>query len=308
MKKQNIIIFMSDFLVSHLTLNKVLPALIEMGLQPRIFITPQPANTRSSIRSLRHYRFYDYTILPDVVYPILRAGTAKNRHINLPLDILADKYNVKIEYIAAGSNDSELMARLEKINFIGLLSLNNISILKPETVDFFKNKGFVWNLHRGILPEYRGLHIPFWSLMQNQINHGITLHELTNGIDVGDVIESRIIPLDKRKPVIRANIDLYEHGADMVVNAVGQYIDQGQVKTIPQDLMKSNYYTFPTEDDIATARAQGIRLWGTPLEMLKLYTDLFGTEEVLVTAITNAIAAHEDISDFSLRDGVSKAA
>tara|TARA_B110000438_G_C15597768_1_gene556629 strand:- start:12 stop:632 length:621 start_codon:yes stop_codon:yes gene_type:complete len=44
------------------------------------------------------------------------------------------------------------------------------------------------NLHNGPLPRYRGVLPINWALKNNEIKHGVTIHEITKGIDDGPII------------------------------------------------------------------------------------------------------------------------
>lgn len=44
------------------------------------------------------------------------------------------------------------------------------------------------NLHNGPLPRYRGVSPINWALKNNEVKHGITIHEVTSGIDNGPII------------------------------------------------------------------------------------------------------------------------
>jgi methionyl-tRNA formyltransferase len=53
---------------------------------------------------------------------------------------------------------------------------------------FIKKCKRILNLHNGPLPKYRGYSPINWALKNNEIEHGITIHEITPGIDDGPVI------------------------------------------------------------------------------------------------------------------------
>jgi methionyl-tRNA formyltransferase len=46
----------------------------------------------------------------------------------------------------------------------------------------------ILNLHNGPLPRYRGVSPINWALKNNEIKHGVTIHEITPGIDDGPVV------------------------------------------------------------------------------------------------------------------------
>jgi methionyl-tRNA formyltransferase len=45
----------------------------------------------------------------------------------------------------------------------------------------------ILNIHNGPLPHYRGVSPINWALKNNEVNHGVTIHEITPGIDDGPI-------------------------------------------------------------------------------------------------------------------------
>lgn len=58
-------------------------------------------------------------------------------------------------------------------------------IIKP---DFIARCGRLLNLHNGPLPRYRGVRPINWALKNGELKHGVTIHEITPGIDDGPIV------------------------------------------------------------------------------------------------------------------------
>lgn len=54
--------------------------------------------------------------------------------------------------------------------------------------DFINRCKKIINLHNGPLPKYRGVSPINWALKNNEIEHGVTIHEISPGIDDGHII------------------------------------------------------------------------------------------------------------------------
>lgn len=54
--------------------------------------------------------------------------------------------------------------------------------------DYIESCGKLINIHNGPLPEYRGMSPINWALKDKKSEHGITIHEITPGIDDGPII------------------------------------------------------------------------------------------------------------------------
>lgn len=53
---------------------------------------------------------------------------------------------------------------------------------------FIKKCKKITNIHNGPLPKYRGVSSINWALKNKEIMHGVTMHEITSGIDDGPII------------------------------------------------------------------------------------------------------------------------
>lgn len=56
------------------------------------------------------------------------------------------------------------------------------------SAEFIASCGRVLNLHNGPLPRYRGVSPINWALKNGERSHGVTIHEVTPGIDEGPVV------------------------------------------------------------------------------------------------------------------------
>jgi methionyl-tRNA formyltransferase len=63
-------------------------------------------------------------------------------------------------------------------------------ILKKDILDNFK----VYNIHLGYLPFYKGRNSTFYATMDGKKEIGISLHEVTPGIDEGLIISRKLVP------------------------------------------------------------------------------------------------------------------
>jgi len=54
--------------------------------------------------------------------------------------------------------------------------------------DFIDRCGRIFNLHNGPLPRYRGVRPVNWALKNGENEHGVTIHEISPGIDDGPII------------------------------------------------------------------------------------------------------------------------
>lgn len=60
---------------------------------------------------------------------------------------------------------------------------------------FIKKCKQILNLHNGPLPKYRGVSPINWALKNNEKSHGITIHQITPGIDDGPIISQVVFSI-----------------------------------------------------------------------------------------------------------------
>ncbi|MFN3327099.1 MAG: formyl transferase [Bryobacteraceae bacterium] len=76
------------------------------------------------------------------------------------------------------------------------------------------------NLHKGKVPEYRGMPPGFWELYDGVPTAGVTIHHVDDGLDTGDVIEEAEIPIHALDTPDSLRTKLDFEGARMLAQAV----------------------------------------------------------------------------------------
>jgi UDP-4-amino-4-deoxy-L-arabinose formyltransferase/UDP-glucuronic acid dehydrogenase (UDP-4-keto-hexauronic acid decarboxylating) len=74
-----------------------------------------------------------------------------------------------------------------------LLNVHSLSIAKAEVVSAPRIGSF--NLHPGPLPAYAGLNVVTWAIANGETSHGVTLHWMVPGIDMGDIAYDARFPI-----------------------------------------------------------------------------------------------------------------
>lgn len=124
--------------------------------------------------------------------------------------------------------------------------------------DFISRCRRIINLHNGPLPKYRGVSPINWALKNEERMHGVTLHEITPGIDDGPIIGQVLFPL---YPDIDEVEDVYERAlryARVLLETTLPLLDW--IPPVPQDESKATYYS--RKDDERLGDRRGIRRAG----------------------------------------------
>ncbi len=91
------------------------------------------------------------------------------------------------------SQSRKLIEHVDQLHGIDLLLLCRFGLI-AEPVFSAPRLGAI-NIHSSLLPEYRGVHPVSWALINGERRTGVTLHRIDTGIDTGDVLKQRSLPI-----------------------------------------------------------------------------------------------------------------
>lgn len=255
-----VMLFIGDGVIGHVTLNRLIPDMVSMGIEPVILRTKVPALKKANIAELKRISILESGLLTKVTEPLLNTYQPDGiEPLNLTLPALVDKYGLEVRDVD-NVNGAEFIASIVSDDGVnGAISLRSYPIFQPEIIGVFREKGFMWNLHTGLLPKYRGVFIPYHALANNEREYGWTLHEIASGIDLGDIIATDTVLLDPQKPILDTYLSMTDKGASMLVGALMHFQKHGSIPSTKQTEMLDSYYTFPTAQEMFEHDAKGIR-------------------------------------------------
>jgi hypothetical protein len=291
--KEQIIIFTSDALIVHQHLKDLMPFFDEKNIKPVIFLLPDTQSPRAQIPSLQRYSYYEQDIVNDLIYPAIESKKVES--LTVTFNQLMAHHSCQPQKVK-NLKDPAIMHAINAPNTIGALSIYHDAIFKPDIINAVKEKGFFWNLHPAILPQGQGLHVLFWSLLNDHARHGYTLHEIDEGIDTGKIISKSEGDADPEKPILETYLDYISEGSDLIKAGLTEYLETGKVAFLPETEEPHAYYSFPTEEDIAKGIRKNVRLWGSVDEMLDIYSRIFGDDKNLMKIIKSDIKRVEGVS------------
>ena len=111
-------------------------------------------------------------------------------------------------------------------------------ILSKEILDLPKY-GCI-NVHASLLPEYRGAAPIQWTVIDGKKESGVTTMYMAEGLDTGDIIDKKVIELDKKETGGSLFDRLSLIGGDLILETL-KHLEDGTAKRIPQDDEKSSY-------------------------------------------------------------------
>jgi methionyl-tRNA formyltransferase len=111
-------------------------------------------------------------------------------------------------------------------------------ILPAEFIDRF---GRLLNLHNGPLPRYRGVSPVNWALKNGERSHGVTIHEITPGIDDGPIVAQVEYSI---YPAIDEVEDVYARALEFGWTLFEQTLPiLHRIKACEQDHSQATYYS-----------------------------------------------------------------
>ena len=92
----------------------------------------------------------------------------------------------------------------------------------------------ILNLHASLLPKYRGAAPIQWAIAKGESVTGVTTMRIDSGLDTGDILMQREIPMGPEETAETLGPKLAAIGADLMVETL-RGLETGQVRPIPQD-------------------------------------------------------------------------
>jgi len=138
-----------------------------------------------------------------------------------------------------------------------IISFSAPCIFKSELLEIPK-LGCI-NLHCSLLPKYAGLLPSFWTLYHDEKKIGATVHYMDTKIDNGPILDQVEIN-NIGKPSMFSVINATKKaGGILMVNSVKKIIN-GNLTVKPNNAEESQYYTWPTLNEIKKFRSKGGKL------------------------------------------------
>ncbi len=99
--------------------------------------------------------------------------------------------------------------------------------------------GRLVNLHNAPLPRYRGMRPINWALKNGESTHGVTIHEIDEGVDTGAVITQCTFPVLPGDEVIDLYLRSQRFGWELFLAIASRLIE---LPAVPQDDSKALTY------------------------------------------------------------------
>jgi folate-dependent phosphoribosylglycinamide formyltransferase PurN len=168
---------------------------------------------------------------------------------------LARQHSIPI-FQSGNINDAASLAQLKAWNPDLVISTNFSHYIGKKARGVAKFG--TWNLHKALLPEYRGMAPSFHALREGKDQVGVTLHVVEKGFDTGDILTQKAIPIGSDDTVYSLNCCASAEGGKLMSEYLAQ-LDLDAFLATPQPEGDWDNYTYPTPGEVRQFKKQGLK-------------------------------------------------
>jgi methionyl-tRNA formyltransferase len=100
----------------------------------------------------------------------------------------------------------------------------------------------VVNCHMGVLPHYRGMDVVEWPILEGHFDRvGITVHFMDKGVDTGDILQVRQIPLQLSETIHDLRNRMEPIMCQALVDTCDHFLE-GELVRRPQEIKAGKQY------------------------------------------------------------------
>jgi len=187
---------------------------------------------------------------------VIRAFLDK-RHRFFPAKLARD-HDVEA-FATANINDEKSLAKLRGWQ-ADLIISTNFNHYIGKTVRESAARCGCWNLHKSLLPHYRGMAPSFHALREGATKAGATLHVVARGFDDGDVLAQVEVPVTRTDSVYSLNRKASQAGGRLLASFLETF-DPESLKTTAQPEGNWKNYTYPTRAEVRSFRQKRLKFY-----------------------------------------------
>jgi hypothetical protein len=274
LKKTKVALFVGSDISSQLLLNRLVPEMQKNGYEPIVYLPRHNPSKKILPRALQDLAFYERRMTAEVIYPFLNNQIIQDGASNYTPEQLSVIYSIGVHEVGDINAPNFIRSLHKDPNLAGGISIRCYQKFGEAIISMFDEKGFLWNLHPGILPEYRGVMTLVRAMANGDSETSYSLHVIDKNWDAGALLDMRPEPLDRNRPMLSNYCSLAPSGVPIITEALEHFFSGRPTPPRPQDPSKARYWTFPTSDELKGYEANGVTLVDCN-EMPDLYMKAF---------------------------------
>jgi len=149
-----------------------------------------------------------------------------------PVKDAAIRLGIAVVQPGSIKNSAEFREQLEAIRPDAIIVVGYGRIIPQWMIDLPRLGNL--NLHASLLPKYRGAAPIQWAIANGESVTGVTTMRIDAGLDTGDILMQREIPIGPENTAETLGSKLASIGADLMVETL-RGLETGQVRPTPQD-------------------------------------------------------------------------
>jgi len=136
-------------------------------------------------------------------------------------------------------NPTGYEATVQDLTFDYLFSIANLRVVPADVLQQAR-RGAI-NFHDGPLPEYAGLNVTSWAIINQEPTHAVTWHRMEEGIDEGDVLVRQPVDVAPDETAFTLNTKCFEAGHESFQVLI-KALEEDTVDPTRQDRSQRSYY------------------------------------------------------------------
>ena len=154
------------------------------------------------------------------------------------------KNKIPVLNIKKSINSKQNVDLIKNLNADLILIIAGNQIIKKNVLK--STKYGVFNVHSSLLPNYKGLLPSFWVLKNKENKTGVTLYQLTEGIDDGPIISQKEIEIDSKTTQAKLIRELKIKTNDLIIETLHLIKNKKNYKVVKG----GTYFKFPEKNDV----------------------------------------------------------
>ena len=163
-----------------------------------------------------------------------------------PVKGAATRLGIAVVQPAAIKNNAEFRDQLAAIAPDAIIVVGYGRIIPQWMIDLPRLGNL--NLHASLLPKYRGAAPIQWAIANGESVTGVTTMRIDAGLDTGDILMQREIPIGLEDTAETMGPKLASIGADLMVETL-RGLETGQVRPTPQDPAQATLAPILSKED-----------------------------------------------------------
>ncbi len=162
-----------------------------------------------------------------------------------PTKVIADEYGIPVLQ-PSGIRTAEFLKELTALN-PDLICVAAYGKILPKAVLELPRFGCL-NVHASLLPKYRGAAPVNWAIARGEKVTGITIMQMDEGMDTGDILLTREMPIDYDDTGKTLTEKLSLAGAELLLQTIAE-LKKGYLRPLKQDEAIATYAPMLKKED-----------------------------------------------------------